>query len=93
LDYKYAPDSYKTTVRIPVIGVYLTKTRQSNGIFLNWTARYAKDGIKFKKHFSINKYGYDEAFQMACKVRYQYCGVIRLLKNVGLKPNVPWVRV
>jgi len=93
LDYKHAPDSYKATARIPIIGVYITKTRQSTGIFLNWTVRYAKGGTECKKHFSINKYGYDEAFQMACKVRYQYCGVIRLLKNVKLKPDVPWVRV
>jgi hypothetical protein len=93
LEYKNTPDMYQKSKTQACIGVRLTWNKQKNGIFYNWTAVYRVKGRDLKKHFSVRKYGNEEAFQKACEVRYQQVGPIRV-KNKDLlpcKPKVPFV--
>lgn len=39
--------------------------RKRNYEYLYITAQYKKDGLKQRKSFSVNKYGYDEAIKLA----------------------------
>jgi hypothetical protein len=89
LDYIKAPDLYSTK-EINVIGVYLIHSIQNDMIWWNWTARYSIDGVEHKRRFSVNKYGTVEAFQLACAIRYHYCGVIIIL-NKNAIPALPLV--
>ncbi len=83
---------FRKHAKTPFIGVYNTVHRRDGNRYINWTARYSIDKQETKRHFSIFKYGYDEAFQMACEVRYQYCGEIIMTMPFHLKPKVPFVR-
>lgn len=93
LKYEKSPDYYKANKKLACIGVYFSITQQTNGLFTNWTARYSENNAERKKHFSINKYGYEQAFLKACKIRYQHCGPIRVLNKELLpcKPSVPFI--
>lgn len=59
-----------------------------------WIAVYStKSGKKCKTHFSIQKYGFEEAFLMACRKRYEHCGVLSIYKvdKLPCEPDVPYV--
>jgi len=66
LNFEKSPDYYSKKKVSPCIGVWLSQESSH----WSWTARTPNDR---KRHFSIEKYGYNEAFQMACKVRCKYC--------------------
>ena len=87
LDYIKSPDFY-TSLDKAIIGVFKSHTTTS----VNWTARYAINGTEYKKHFSVNKYGERKAFQMACKIRHEQCGKLRLInrKLIPCLPKVPY---
>jgi len=92
--YKVSPDLFKNNKTRPCIGVYKTHTKQSNGAIMeSWTCRFSKKENHFlgafqreyKKHFSINKYGYCVAFRLACALRIKHCGRLIIL-NKSLMP-------
>lgn len=58
-----------------------------------WIAEYSENGKKYKRHFSIQKYGFQEAFLMACKVRYEHCGKLSIYNKDKLpcEPDVPYI--
>ena len=69
----------------PIIGVTLSQCR--NGYF-GWVARYMIDGKQKLKHYSVNLYGFDAAFDWACKARYENKGVL-IVTNTDLLPHKP----
>jgi hypothetical protein len=89
LNYEKSPDESTSNGKTICIGISFTYTKQKNGPFSNWTARYLNEK---KRTFSVNKYGYEQAFLMACKVRYKHCGPIKVLNKKALpcKPTVPY---
>lgn len=92
LKYTKTPDEYRANKKLACIGVYFTTKVHAYGICSNWTARTMNNGVEVKRHFSINKYGYEKAFQMACKVRHKHSGPIRVIspKLLPEKPKVPY---
>lgn len=85
LNYKKSPDYFRQNKTNAIIGVYKTCT---DGRY-SWTAHVCNGT---KRHFSIKVYGNKEAFIMACKVRYQYHGTLRVInkKLMPCKPTVPY---
>lgn len=82
------------TNRAAAIGVFLDVSEKGNGeIYYGWTARYMKDGKQRNKYFSVNKYGDDKAFKMACLIRFENCGILYVHdKNfLPCKPPVPYI--
>ena len=84
LEFEKRPD-LTTTKSKACIGVFRSHTKQKNGRFYNWTARGGQNG---KTHFSINKYGEEQAFILACHYRYEHCGTI-IIVNKKLIPCNP----
>lgn len=95
LKYKKNPDLYKNA-KHPIIGVYFTYHKQQNGtISTNWTARVSIKNKEVKKHYSIIKYGYKEAFLLACEFRYKHVGTLRVInkKTLPCVPTVPHINL
>ena len=54
-----------------VVGVSLQKTERATGFLqYGWSARFMQKGRQRNRTFSIQKYGYEEAFKLAVKCRY-----------------------
>jgi hypothetical protein len=87
LKYEKSPDYFTSNVK-PIIGVFISR----NNTGINWTARYMINSQEYRKHFSINKYGNENAFQKACKIRYEQCGKLRVTDQslVPCLPKVPY---
>lgn len=89
LDFDKSPDLYAHNSKTnPIIGVYQTQTSTSSF----WTTRYSLDGVEFKRHFSIAKYGNETAFLLACKTRFNYVGRLYIINRNALPclPNVDY---
>ena len=93
LNYNKSPDFLKSNNNNPCIGKYFNVRHQSNGLVGYWIARYQIDHKQGKKAFSVNVHGYEGAFLKACKIRYEWCGKIRVINKELLpcKPNVPFI--
>lgn len=88
LNYIKSPDFYREIEDVPhpCIGIYMTVSKGN----WNWTARY---GNEKKKHFSIDKYGMNKAFRMACEIRYKHAGRIVVINKdfIPCKIKVPHI--
>lgn len=73
----------------PIIGVSLTQT---NGGYFAWVARFSIGGSQQNKSYSIEKYGFDEAFQLACEKRYQMRGKLIVINSemIPCLPDYPY---
>lgn len=55
-----------------VVGVSLQKTERDTGFLqYGWSARYMQKGKQRNRTFSIQRYGYEEAFRLAVKCRFE----------------------
>ena len=92
LKYKKAPDKFRQKKELAVIGVYLTNHLNHNGTktLYNWTVRYSINEKEVKRHFSVFKYGFKKAFQMACQLRYANSGELIIIDK-DLCPEIPEV--
>jgi len=79
----YAPFS-------PIVGI----SRYSS---LNTNQRYSTIWCAFiqgkRQAFSAHKYGDEAAFQLACEVRFDGCGILQVKGSLPYKPTVPYEKV
>lgn len=65
-------------------------------IYTCWAASGSRNGIHWRKQFSINRFGERTAFLKACEARYERHGKLYIHKRLWefpCKPNVPYVCV
>ena len=72
-----------------VVGVAYQKSR--NGCSGRWMARMKKSGKYYNKSFSVNAYGYKEAFNKACEARYIQSGNLIITVPMDKLPCIPKV--
>ena len=80
-----------------IIGVRLAlevkHTSTGEHVYEAWVGYGLLNGKIWRKQFSCLKYGYREAFLLACQERYHRNGPLRVtapLKHLPCKPNVPF---
>lgn len=91
LRYRKSPDRYASEKKInPIIGVY--QSFSNGGSSHNWTARISIGQYETKRHFSISKYGNEEAFLNACDARYQYAKELIVINpdQMPCEPLLPY---
>lgn len=93
LNYKKSPDYFKNKKKGCCAGIYFYSHIQREKLVTYWVANYSIKGKHCKKYFSINKYGYEEAFIKACEVRYEKCGTLHVMneKTLPCEPTVPFI--
>ena len=83
--------STRITTRTPIIGVCLFLHKKKSGDYYTWTGYWQENKKIKRKHFAIIKYGYTEAFQLACQARYENKGIL-IVKDQKLLPEKPKVK-
>jgi len=79
-----------------VLGVQLATKEVNSHIYESWTAYGMINNVGRRKSFSINKYGYVDAFIKACNARYEICGTLSVfcnIKDLPASPGVPYNKV
>lgn len=69
-----------------LVGVTLSVADKAGSLRVHWSARFMEKGKQRNVSFSVRKYGYDEAFRKAIRVRCDATGA-RLPR--GIMPPVP----
>jgi len=76
-----------------VIGVRLFETSSKGNTYESWGVTYNQNGKGVQRSFSTTKYGFCEAFRLACKVRYENVGELIVLvpiKDLPCHPKLPY---
>jgi len=88
-----SPDLQTLRKSKPCIGIFRARNIQNGKTFYNWTVTIHKDGKQSKRHFSINMYGEELAFLLACEARFKHSGPLIIVNKKALpcKPSVPYI--
>jgi hypothetical protein len=81
----------RITDATPIIGVTLTSAIANNGEpYYQWGATFMREGRQVHRYFGVIKYGFYEAFRLACEMRFKQCGQL-IVKNAAVLPETPTV--
>jgi len=89
------PDNFRNKnrgYREGIIGIKpeFREASYSNRSFRSqWTVTYQADLIRVKRNYSITKYGNEQAFKMACVMRYILGGKLQVYSLKGLPCKIP----
>lgn len=78
------------------IGVALMASESNDTVYYCYSAQWADTTVSYghkSKRFACIKYGFEEAFKMACRFRFEHCGpiVITSTELIPCYPDVPYV--